>query len=119
MKILRVVVIDDTSSDREHLKRLVIRAGCEVVGEASGGDWGLELAKKLQPDLILTDYVMAHGSGVDVLNGTNRSVIIVSRDFDEIDISSIERLYPHARAFNKSRTTEILMAIEEVIKQSE
>jgi two-component system, NarL family, nitrate/nitrite response regulator NarL len=56
---VRLVVIDDHPLFRRGVRQLVdIEGGFEVVGEASSGPEGIELALQLQPDLVLLDLNM-------------------------------------------------------------
>ena len=45
-----VLVIDDAGFDRTIIVALLNQSGFEIVGEASSGEEGLELAQELKPD---------------------------------------------------------------------
>ena len=63
-----LLVIDDHPLFRKAVLQLVDMAGdFSVVGEASSGAEGLELAQKLRPDMILLDLNMKDMNGIDVL----------------------------------------------------
>jgi two-component system nitrate/nitrite response regulator NarL len=63
-----LLVIDDHPLFRKAVLQLVDMAGdFVVVGEASSGPEGLELAQKLQPDMILLDLNMKEMNGIEVL----------------------------------------------------
>ncbi|NCX94052.1 MAG: response regulator [Gammaproteobacteria bacterium] len=54
--MIRVLLVDDHDLVRMGIKRLISdAAGIQVVGEAATGEEGIELAKKLHPDVILMD----------------------------------------------------------------
>jgi len=64
----RLLVIDDHPLFRKAILQLVNMTGdFEVVGEASNGREGLELAQNLQPDMILLDLNMKDMNGIEVL----------------------------------------------------
>jgi two-component system response regulator YesN len=87
----RLMVIDD-----EYLVRLGIREtinwaehGIEIVGEATNGQEGLDLAKRLMPDVIISDVRMPVMDGLELIQKINEEkldtiVIMLSgyKDFD-------------------------------------
>jgi two-component system nitrate/nitrite response regulator NarL len=63
-----LLVIDDHPLFRKAVLQLVDMTGdFSVVGEASSGAEGLELAQRLRPDMILLDLNMKDMNGIDVL----------------------------------------------------
>ncbi|HUG48942.1 MAG TPA: response regulator [Candidatus Limnocylindria bacterium] len=71
---IRVVIVDDIPETREHLTRLLgFEADVEVVGAAGSGPEALEVAGKLQPDILLLDINMP---GMD---GITAAELLVSR----------------------------------------
>ena len=87
----KVVIIDDEKIIRDGLRKIVPwqSLGCEIVAEASNGIYGIELIRKVQPDIILTDIRMPGVDGLTMLEETldvagNAKVIIITgyRDFD-------------------------------------
>ena len=64
----RLLIIDDHPLFRRGVMQLVQMAGqFEVVGEASSGQEGIEMARRLAPDMVLLDLNMKDMSGLDVL----------------------------------------------------
>lgn len=64
---LKVLILDDEFIIREGLCSFPWNAyGCEVVGSAEDGEEGLELAQKLQPDIVLSDIKMPEMDGLEV-----------------------------------------------------
>ena len=61
----RILVVDDSFSDRELIKALLRDAGHEVVGEAMTGRAAVGQYGALRPDLVLMDLVMPEMNGVD------------------------------------------------------
>lgn len=63
----RILVVDDHPLTREALSQLLAENGFRVVGEAGDGQEALELARRLQPQLILLDLSMPGLGGLEVL----------------------------------------------------
>jgi DNA-binding NarL/FixJ family response regulator len=62
----RVLLVDDHTMFREALRSLLDKApGIKVVAEASDGNQGDDLAKRLAPDVIVMDVSMPGVSGID------------------------------------------------------
>jgi DNA-binding NarL/FixJ family response regulator len=63
---VRVLIADDHPLFREGMRgRLDRVADIEVVGEAASGDEAVELARKLEPDVILMDIKMPGKNGIE------------------------------------------------------
>jgi CheY-like chemotaxis protein len=62
---VRTLIVEDSEPVRGILRRRLSEIGCEVVGEAGDAAEGLELFRKLSPQLITLDLVMPFGRGVD------------------------------------------------------
>ncbi len=65
--LIRVVIVDDHGIVRQGLRALLTRPGIEVIGEADSGTLAVELAKSLQPDVMLLDIRMKEGDGLQAL----------------------------------------------------
>ena len=63
----RALIIDDDNMSRMLLRTILLGDEYEIVGEASNGKKGVELALELKPDIIWLDNVMPEMSGLDVL----------------------------------------------------
>jgi len=63
----RVLVVDDSPETRDVVAYLILaNAGYDVLTARDGED-GLILARDLQPDLILSDYLMPGMNGIDLI----------------------------------------------------
>ena len=66
--ITRVLIIDDHPLFRRGVSQLLeLEPGYTVVGEAAGGQEGIDLARQLDPDLILLDLNMKGINGLETL----------------------------------------------------
>ncbi len=60
----RVLLVDDVVEIRYLMRMLLANVRlCQVVGEAENGEQAIELAKRLQPDVVVLDL------GMPILNG--------------------------------------------------
>ena len=91
-EIQTVLVIDDHPLMRKGILQLIaLEDSLRVVGEAGDGRQGLELARRLQPDLILLDLNMRGLSGLDTLKALKAAdldvrVIILTVSDHEDDV---------------------------------
>ncbi|MCI8489273.1 MAG: response regulator [Lachnospiraceae bacterium] len=66
---MRVVIVEDEIRIREGIQGLLemMGNGFEFAGSADNGKAGLELLKKVQPDIVITDIRMPDMSGLEML----------------------------------------------------
>ena len=78
----RVVLVDDEHMIVEGLSRVVPweRLGCEVSGMASNGREGLELIRRVKPDILMTDIRMPNMDGL-------RMVAALRSEFPDLQIT--------------------------------
>ena len=61
----KVLIVDDEPQIRDLMKRYLVKAGYEVVGESSDGEDAIGKASRLKPDFVLLDNEMPVLSGED------------------------------------------------------
>ncbi len=62
---IRVLIVDDIAETRENVKKLLFfENDIEIIGTAANGREGVELAGKLQPDVVLMDINMPEMDGI-------------------------------------------------------
>ena len=87
---VRVLIVDDQEPFRL-AARMVVEAtdGFEVVGEAATGEESVEMARQLDPDLVLMDVNLPGINGLDatrqILEGSDRQVILLLSTYEEAE----------------------------------
>ncbi|AND79811.1 response regulator transcription factor [Streptococcus pantholopis] len=120
MKTIRVILVDDHEMVRLGLKSFLnLQADVEVVGEASNGRDGIDMALELKPDVVVMDLVMPEMDGVT-------ATLALLKEWEEAKILVLtsyldnEKIYPVIEAGAKgymlktSSAAEILNAIKKV-----
>ena len=65
---IRILIADDHPVVRRGLRSLIgVKVGLELVGEAADGVQAVEMARALQPDVILIDLVMPRKGGMEAI----------------------------------------------------
>jgi two-component system chemotaxis response regulator CheY len=67
-EILKVLIVDDSSMSRKHLRRLLEAAGIENILEAHDGAEGADMINQYFFDLVISDYNMPHMNGQELLD---------------------------------------------------
>jgi twitching motility two-component system response regulator PilH len=81
MTIKKILIVDDSPTERHVLNDLLTKAGYEVVASDNGED-AIQKAKQVRPDLILMDVVMPGLNGFQATRA-------ISRDADTRNIPII------------------------------
>lgn len=122
MSKIKVILVDDHEMVRMGLKSFLnLQADIDVVGEASNGREGVDLALALKPDVLVMDLVMPELGGVEatleVLKKWKEAKVLVLTSYLDN-----EKIYPVIDAGAKgymlktSSAAEILNAIRKVSK---
>jgi DNA-binding NarL/FixJ family response regulator len=90
---MRVLLADDHALVRDGVASLLAAWGHEVVGQAANGDQAVELAARLEPDVILMDVRMPGASGLDAtrriaLDQPGIAIVMLTVSEDEDDLFS-------------------------------
>ncbi len=91
---IKAVIIDDEVPNVENLQNMLEKwcACIQVTGTATGAAEGIEVIKRVKPDLLFLDIQMPDGSGFDVLrafSGIDFEVIFVTA-YDQYGIQAIK-----------------------------
>ncbi|MCL4153289.1 UNVERIFIED_CONTAM: hypothetical protein GTU68_032221 [Idotea baltica] len=86
-----ILVVDDSNTERKHLKILLESKGY-IVSEAESGSVAIDQVAKEKPDLILLDIIMEGGDGYHTCRKLKRandtrdiSIIMISSKSNDVD----------------------------------
>lgn len=116
---MRVVLADDHALFRDGLRSLLEARGFEVMGEASDGREAVDLARRLQPDVLLMDLSMPNMGGLDAtrtLTAQTSDVKIVMLTASEDDADLFEAIKAGAQGylFKNLKADELVEMLEAV-----
>lgn len=88
MDKIKIVIIDDQTLMRDGLKTILdLEDDMEVIGTAENGKKGLELVKKLRPQVVLMDIRMPELNGVEATRLVKQqfpeTVVLILTTFDD------------------------------------
>ena len=117
-----ILVIDDHPLFRKGVIQLIQMAqGFNIVGEASSGEEGIELAYALHPDMILLDLNMKDMNGIDVLKvikaaGIESRVIMLTVSDHADDLVAALRAGADGYLLKDMEPEELLASITEAAR---
>lgn len=71
----KILIVDDSRTSRNILKKILEKAGHTIIGEAANGEEGYLEYKELKPDAVTMDITMPKMDGIEALQ--------LIRKFDE------------------------------------
>ena len=113
---VRLMLADDHRMLREGLRRSMTEQGFSVVGEAADGAQAVELAHRLQPDVVLMDVTMPELDGVGATREIRASlpnvrVVMLTMHADEDVLASAIRAGASGYLVKDCSTREIAEAV--------
>lgn len=124
MDTIRVLVVDDHPLMRQALCSMIdAEPDMEAVGQAAGGNEAVNLARDLQPDLILMDLLMPDKSGLEAIaeiraaDPESRVLALTSSTSDDMVLEAV-KAGALGYALKDIERPELLHAMREVSKGS-
>jgi two-component system nitrate/nitrite response regulator NarL len=117
---LNVILIDDHTLFREGLEGLLSRRNINVLAAVGNGQEGLQLAKELNPDVILLDMRMPDMDGMDVLrqlrqNGFSNPVAMLTTSSDERDLVESLRSGAQGYLLKDMEPDQLVLALRDIV----
>lgn len=117
METIRLLIVDDHTLFREGLRALFsVMEDIELVGEATTGVEAVDLAEKLQPDVILMDIDMPGMGGVEATRSILRQtpsagIVMVTMLEDDASVFSAMRAGARGYVLKGAQPNELLETI--------
>lgn len=92
--LIRILIVDDHFVVRQGLSTLLVaRNGMEVVAEAATGQEAIELARTLEPDVIIMDMIMPEVDGPQAIRwirkeNTNARILVLTSFGEDKQVSA-------------------------------
>lgn len=115
--IRKILIADDSNTERLNLKQILEAAGYEVI-TASSGNEAKALAESQSPDLIMLDIIMEDGDGYQACRALKRNpatqsipVIMVSSKSNPVDKQWAQKLGANAYIVKPYKDADVLQQI--------
>lgn len=117
-----ILLVDDEAVITTQLEERLTRMGYSVVGRAASAEEGIEMARRLRPDLILMDIVMpGEMDGIDATEIIGREmaipVIFLTAYGDDRYIERAKKVNPEGYIIKPYQENEIKAVIEIVMER--
>ena len=122
MKKSRILIVDDHALLRHGLKSIIqYQKDMEVAGEAENGTLAIQLAKALQPDIVVMDLVMPVMGGVEATLliksvSPNTKILILTTFGTSADISRALEAGATGAIMKDTPDDKLLSTIRHIIK---
>lgn len=120
MDKIRILIADDQTITRSGLKMLLAEeTTLEIVGEARDGAEAIELAARLQPDVVLMDLRMPQVNGIEATRRIHRSsphigILILTVFEDDTSVFPAIRAGARGYLLKNTEPDELLRAIRTI-----
>jgi two-component system, NarL family, response regulator NreC len=120
MTRIRVLLVDDHTIVRQGLRRLLeTDREIEVVGEAGDGNVAMEMAEKLQPDIVVMDLSLPDLDGIEAtraITTRQKSVRVLVLTMNTDDVAIRQSLKAGARGYLLKESGDIIRAVKQIAR---
>jgi response regulator NasT len=117
----RVLVIDDHEPSRQHLSKILLERGYEIVGEGSSGKLALALARTTTPDVMLMAVGLADLDGIqaasEILENFHLPIVLITSHYDAKTVERATKAGVMALLLKPVRVEAVSPAIELAISR--
>lgn len=115
----RILIVDDTDFDRNLLRNILVSAGYDIAGMASGGEEGIRLFREMIPDLAILDLIMPDLNGIETLRRIrteypDAKVILCTSVGEDGMVELARRLGARGYVVKPYQAAHILKAVEKI-----
>src|SRR5690606_38110491 len=122
MRKIRLLLVDDHNMVRQGLRVLLeAEEDIEVVGEAETGRQAVQMARSLQPDVIVMDIAMPNLNGLEatrqiVKEVSNSKVLVLSSYSDDEYLHQLTDAGASGYLLKQTAATDLIQAVRETSK---
>jgi DNA-binding NarL/FixJ family response regulator len=120
--VIRILLADDHALVRQGFRMILsAQPDMEIIGEAGNGREAVELAEKLQPDVIIMDVTMPELNGIEAtrriaISVPRARVLALSMHKDSVYVREILRSGARGYLLKDSDDSDLISAVRSVAK---
>lgn len=122
MKVMKILITDDHAIVRKGLRSLLeAENGVEIIAEADSGREAVELAKRLNPDVVLMDISMPGLNGLEATRQIKKElpdtkVLILTMHSSDEYVFEVLNAGASGYVLKQSATSELIFAVQAVFQ---
>ena len=123
--VKKILIIDDTDSDRKIVKRFLNKAGYDNIVIAETGEAGVTMAASEKPDLVITDTMMPGIDGFETCRQIREShdqeamkIIVTTGAIDAVDAVKARKAGANDYCVKTGDPTQIIAAVKNLIGEA-
>lgn len=121
----KILIIDDTDSDRKIVTRFLNKAGYDNIVSAETGERGVAMAVSEKPDLVITDTMMPGIDGFETCRQIREAhdqetmkIIVTTGAIDAVDAVKARKAGADDYCVKTSDSTQLITAVKACIGEA-